>query len=114
MTEQVTIENNLNLIRIVQFTPELKAALKHFAHFIYDEIYFDFYVAEFPSGQLAAKASDSGPTFERRWRSKVSEPQLVGYALARPHDILDDLRAARRGQCTASATKASLISFWTE
>ena len=41
MTEQVTIENNLNLIRIAQFTPKLKAALKHFAHFIYDEIYFN-------------------------------------------------------------------------
>ena len=46
-------ENALNLIRKAQFTPRQIAALTHFAHFIYDEIYHDLFIADFPSGQLA-------------------------------------------------------------
>lgn len=89
-------ETSFNLIRKAQFTPELKEALKRFAHYRYDDIYHDFYVADFPSGQLAEKASDIGPTFEHLWLSRVSDPLLTGYAFAQPDADLDDLRHALR------------------
>ena len=87
---------SFNIIRKAQFTPEQTQALKHFAHNIYDTIYFDLYVADFPSGQLAEDADDASSTFEWHWLKRVTEPVLVGYAFANPDANTDDLRNALR------------------
>ena len=89
-------QDSLNRIRQAQFTSEQIESLKHFAHNIYDAIYFDLYVADWSSGQLADDAADVGPTFEWHWLKRVSEPLLVGYAFAKPEANLDDLRSALR------------------
>ena len=87
---------SFNIIRKAQFTSELLGSLKQFAHLVYDTIYHDLYVADFPSGQLADDADDFIPTFVHQWRSNVTEPLLVGYAFAKPDANLADLRDALR------------------
>lgn len=64
MSEQAVNENNVNLIRKIQFTSELKQYLKGRAHFLYDEIYFNLYVGDFPTDQFPNETDDAGHAFE--------------------------------------------------
>jgi len=89
-------QTSFDLIRKIQFTPDLKQYLKNRAHTFYDEIYLNLYVGDFPTDQLPNEADDAGYAFERNWLRQVTEPLLAGYAFASPHDDTDDPRNALR------------------
>ena len=97
-------QTSFNLIRKVPFTPELKQYLKSRAHTLYDEIYFNLYVGDFPSDQLPNEADDAGHAFEWNWLRQVTEPLLAGYSFANPTTIpmTCETPCARSGITSAS------------
>lgn len=60
------------------FTTELRQALKRFAANLYDTIYFEVYVTDWPS----IEARHAGEQFRWRWQRDVIEPLVAGYQFA--------------------------------